>query len=140
LVDRNAVRKVVWSAGIVLATAEGRGTNEIKRHTNSSKSIVWRWQERYLDVDLDGLKHDKYRPSRVPPLPRGTSVLGDHEDGAGDSPNAIDWSCSALAEAVGISLSSLGRIWAKASLKPHLTRGFKVSNDPMFEEKATEIV
>ena len=25
-------------------------------------------------------------------------------------------------------------------MKPHLTRGFKVSNDPMFEEKVTEIV
>ena len=45
-----------------------------------------------------------------------------------------------MAEAVGISPSSVGRIWAEAGLKPHLTRGFKVSNDPMFEEKVTEIV
>ena len=35
-----------------------------------------------------------------------------------------------MAEAVGISPSSAGRIWAEAGLKPHLTRGFKVSNDP----------
>jgi hypothetical protein len=41
---------------------------------------------------------------------------------------------------VGISPSSVGRIWAEAGLKPHLTRGFKVSNDPMFEEKVTDIV
>jgi transposase len=41
---------------------------------------------------------------------------------------------------VGISPSSVGRIWAEAGLKPHLTRVFKVSNDPMFEEKVTEIV
>ena len=39
-----------------------------------------------------------------------------------------------MAEAVGISPSSVGRIWAEAGLKPHLTRGFKVSNDPMFED------
>ncbi len=45
-----------------------------------------------------------------------------------------------MAEAVGISPSSVGRIWAEAGLKPHLTRRFKVSNDPMFEEKVTEIV
>lgn len=45
-----------------------------------------------------------------------------------------------MAEAVGISPSSVGRIWAEAGLKPHLTRGFKVSNDPMFEEKVTDIV
>jgi len=36
---------------------------------------------------------------------------------------------------MGISPSSVGRIWAEAGLKPHLTKGFKVSNDPLFEEK-----
>ena len=45
-----------------------------------------------------------------------------------------------MAEAVGISPSSVGRIWAEAGLKPPVTRGFKVSNAPMFEEKVTEIV
>ena len=45
-----------------------------------------------------------------------------------------------MADAVGISPSSVGRIWAEAGLKPHVSRGFKVSNDPMFEEKVTEIV
>ena len=32
------------------------------------------------------------------------------------------------------------RIWAEAGLKPHLTAKFKVSNDPQFEEKLTDIV
>ena len=40
---------------------------------------------------------------------------------------------------MGISPSSVGRIWAEAGLKPHITKGFKVSNDPLFEEKVTEI-
>ena len=44
-----------------------------------------------------------------------------------------------MAEAVGISPSSVGRKRAE-TLKPHLTHGFKVSNDPMFEEKVTDIV
>jgi transposase len=45
-----------------------------------------------------------------------------------------------MAEAVGISPSSVGRIWVEAGLKPHQTRSFKVSNDPLFEEKVTDIV
>ena len=45
-----------------------------------------------------------------------------------------------MAEAMGISPSSVGRIWAESGLKPHLTKGFKVSNDPLFEEKVTDIV
>ncbi len=44
-----------------------------------------------------------------------------------------------MAEAVGISPSSVGRIWSEAGLKPHLTQEFKVSNDPMFEEKVADI-
>jgi hypothetical protein len=45
-----------------------------------------------------------------------------------------------MTEAVGISPSSVGRIWAEAGLNPHLTKSFKVSNDPMFEEKVADIV
>jgi len=45
-----------------------------------------------------------------------------------------------MAEAMGISPSSVGRIWAEAGLKPHVTKGFKISNDPLFEEKVTDIV
>lgn len=55
-------------------------------------------------------------------------------------PNATHWSRALMAEAMGISPSSVGRIWADAGLKPHLVKGFKVSNDLMFEAKVTDIV
>jgi hypothetical protein len=44
--DRNSASKHVWRANIVLATAEGLGTNAIMRLTSKSKPCVWRWQER----------------------------------------------------------------------------------------------
>lgn len=138
--DRNTSCKVVWRAGIVLATADGCGTNEIMRRSETSKPTVWRWQERYLDEGVDGLRRDKTRPSRVPPLPRETRLKVITKTVQETPPNATHWSRALMAEAVGISPSSVGRIWAEAGLKPHLTRGFKVSNDPMFEEKVTEIV
>ncbi|WP_420837214.1 helix-turn-helix domain-containing protein [Chachezhania antarctica] len=68
--NRNTPRKLVWRAGIVLATADGVGTVEIMRQTGMSKPTVWRWKERYLDEGVPGLKRDNTRPSRVPPLPR----------------------------------------------------------------------
>ena len=40
--DRNSTRKAVWRARIVLATADGCGTNEIMRRTGKSKPCVWR--------------------------------------------------------------------------------------------------
>lgn len=42
IADRNTARKLVWRAGIVLATADGYGTNEIMRRANKSKPTVWR--------------------------------------------------------------------------------------------------
>jgi hypothetical protein len=68
--SRNTPRKVVWRAETVLATADGCGTFEIMRRAETSKPTVWRWQERYLDEGVAGLRRDKTRPSRVPPLPR----------------------------------------------------------------------
>ncbi len=72
--DRNTPRKLVWRTEIVLATADGHGTFEIMRRANPSKPSVWRWQERYLDEGVDGVRRDKTRPSRVPPLPRETRL------------------------------------------------------------------
>lgn len=140
LTDRNTPRKVVWRAEIILATADGYGTNEIMRRAKTSKPTVWRWQTRYLDEGVAGLLRDKTRPSRVPPLPRETRLTVIAKTVQEAPPNATHWSRSMMAEAVGISPSSVGRIWAEAGLKPHVSRGFKVSNDPLFEEKVTEIV
>ena len=140
LTDRNTSRKVVWRAGIILATADRWGTNEIMRRAGTSKPTVWRWQARYLGEGVAGLRRDKTRPSRVPPLPRETHLKVIAKTVQESPPNATHWSRSLMAEAVGISPSSVGRIWAEAGIKPHLAKGFKVSNDPMFEEKVTEIV
>jgi hypothetical protein len=74
LTDRNMPRKVVWGARIVLTTADGCGANEIMRRADTSKPKVWRWQDRYSDEGVDGLKRDKTRPSRVPPQPRETRL------------------------------------------------------------------
>jgi hypothetical protein len=46
LTDRNTSQKVVWRAGIILATADRCGTSEIMRRAGTSKPTVWRWQAR----------------------------------------------------------------------------------------------
>jgi len=49
--NRNSPQKHVWRARIVLLTADGLGTAEIMRRTGKSKSVVWRWQERFESLD-----------------------------------------------------------------------------------------
>jgi transposase len=140
IADRNSTSKAVWRAEIVLATAAGLGTNAIMKRTGKSKPCVWRWQERYIEEGVEGLLRDKTRPGRKPPLSQ-TLVQKVLARTANTTPvDATHWSRARMAAEVGISPSAVGRIWAEAGLKPHLTNKFKVSNDPRFEEKVTDVV
>jgi transposase len=140
IADRNSKTKTVWRARIVLATADGHGTNAIMRLTGTSKPCVWRWQERYIAEGVEGLLRDKTRPPGRKPLPAAVKRKVLSKTASELPPNATHWSRSSMAAAMGISPSSVGRIWAEAGLKPHLVRRFKISNDPNFEEKVTDII
>jgi len=39
-----------------------------------------------------------------------------------------------------VSESTVGRIWRKFDLKPHLIDGFKLSTDPLFIEKVVDVI
>lgn len=122
--DRNSPVKIIWRARIVLATADGHGTNAIMRLTNKSKLCVWRWQERYVEEGVEGLERDKSRPSRVPPLDEAVKLAVLTKTASETPVDATHWSRTLMAGEMGISPSSIGRIWREAGLKPHLTRSF----------------
>ena len=92
-------------------SADGVGTNEIMRRTGKSKTCVWRWQERFMQAGYDGLLRDKTRPSRIPPLGSDIAervvVLTQTDPPA----EATHWTATMMAKAVGISASSVQRIW-----------------------------
>src|SRR5688500_12310022 len=138
--DRNSPQKHVWRARIILATADGLGTNAIMRRTGKSKPCVWRWQERFMREGVAGLLRDKTRPSRLPPLPEAV-IDRVVELTANEPPHeATHWTAAAMAEATGISISSVQRIWRAHRLRPHQVRIFKLSKDPRFVAKLRDIV
>jgi transposase len=140
IADRNSARKLAWRAEIVLATADGLGTAAIMRRTGKSKPCVWRWQERYMEEGVEGLKRDKTRPSRKPPLSAQTKLAVIKKTTTEKPAGATHWSAREMARAMGLSHRSIQRIWAEAGLKPHLARPFKLSNDPNFAAKVADII
>src|SRR6202044_4121405 len=54
--------------------------------------------------------------------------------------DATHWSRASMARRTGLSQSTVGRIWRKFDLKPHLIDGFKLSTDPLFVEKVVDVV
>ena len=62
--DRNRPQKHVGRARIVILSADGVGTNEIRRQTGTSKTCVWRWRARFMSEGIEGLLREKTRPGR----------------------------------------------------------------------------
>ena len=138
--DRNTPQKLVWRARIVLMAADQSGTMAIVRSVGKCKRTVQRWRERYVERGIEGLKRDATRPGRKPPLDAALIArvveMTLHET----PPGATHWSVRKMGRAVGLSHSSVQRIWRAHGLKPHLTKTFKLSNDKCFVEKVRDIV
>jgi transposase len=138
--DRNTPQKLVWRSRIVLLSAEQAGKMAIVRAVGKCKRTVDRWQERYLARGLAGLKRDATRRGRKAPLTAAVIErvveMTLHEK----PPAATHWSARIMAKAVGISHTSVQRIWRAHGLKPHLVKTFKLSNDQRFVEKVRDVV
>ena len=138
--DRNASQKHVWRANIVLLSADGVGTNEIMRQTGTSKTCVWRWQQRFMEEGVDGLLRDKTRPSRVPGHGPEVAERVVALTLADPPTETTHWTADLMARASGISASAVRRIWKAHGLQPHRCRQFKLSNDPNFVAKLRDVV
>ena len=121
-------------------SAEGLGTNAIMRETGKSKTCVWRWQERFAAEGVDGLLHDKTRPSRIAKL--ATSLAERVVALTMEAPPSEEthWTGAAMAKAASASVSSVQRIWRAHGLQPHRVRQFKLSKDPEFVDKLRDVV
>lgn len=138
--DRNTPQKHAARARVVLATDEGCGTVEVMARSGLSKPVVWRWQERFMKEGVEGLLRDKTRPPGKKPLPAET-VARVVALTLGEPPGeATHWSGRMMAAASGVSLRSVQRIWEAHGFEPHRIRTFKLSSDPKFAEKLTDVV
>jgi len=138
--DRNSPQKHVWRAQIVLLSADGCGTMELTRRAGTSKTSVWRWQNRFLAEGVPGLLRDKTRRSRIPALSADVQARVVAATQAAPVGKSTHWTSVAMAKHIGISVSSVQRIWRAHGLQPHKMRLFKLSKDSRFAEKVVDIV
>lgn len=137
---RKTAVRLAERARIVLMAGEGKQDLEIAAALSITPKKASRWRGRYLELGLKGLEKDAPRPGRTPAIDRemvAEVIRMTIEEKPGQ---ATHWSTRGLAAVLGISDSSVLRIWRAHGLKPHRIESFKLSRDPAFSEKLEAIV
>ncbi|MFE7868717.1 IS630 family transposase [Streptomyces bacillaris] len=114
---------------IVLRCAEGGTNRQAAADLGVDESTVERWRARFIAHRLDGL-HDEPRPGRPPSIRPGQ--IEDVIVATLQTSPGVDthWTRALMAQRTGLSKSTIGRIWKRFDLKPHLQDAFRLSADP----------
>jgi len=137
---RSTPVRIVQRSRIVLLAGDGLQNKQIAERMEVAPRMVALWRDRFLTLGVDGLLRDASRPGRTPSISTQTVTQVIEKTTQSKPANATHWSRSTMARVVGISESSVGRIWRSHGLKPHRVTSFKVSNDPLFADKLEAIV
>jgi transposase len=126
-------------ARMILRCAEGKTNTQVAAQTGVRKATVGKWRQRFVERRVDGLL-DEPRPGaprKVTDADVERALTMTLESTPKD---ATHWSTRSLAQASGLSRSTVGRIWRAFSLQPHRSETFKLSKDPLFIDKVRDIV
>jgi transposase len=133
-------QSVAARARIVLMAANGESNSAIARALSVSRPTVIMWRERFAHggpVALTEVKEGRGRKRSISAAKVKEIVVATTQT---TPPGETHWSCRSMAKAQGVSPATVQRIWDAHGLKPHRIRAFKLSNDPRFTEKLTDVV
>lgn len=126
-------------ARIVLRCAEGGPSCVVARQLMVTDGTVGKWRQRFIHHGLAGLLDEPRSgaPRRISDAQIEAVVVKTLESTPRDRTH---WSTRGMAQASGLSDTSVLRIWRAFGLQPHRTETCKLSNDPQLVEKVRDIV
>ncbi len=136
---RKTAQQLAQRSRVVLLSAEGHSNREVAWKVGIHETTVCKWRRRFLEKRLDGL-FDESRPGAPRKISDKTVeriVTMTLESTPSD---ATHWSTRDLAKRIGVSQSTVSRVWRAFNLQPHRVKTFRLSNDPLFVEKVRDIV
>ena len=132
-IDVRAARR----ARIVLLACEGLGDRDKARQLDIGRIQAARWRGRFAAGGVEAILADLPRSGRKPRIDAAEIVRVTTQT---KPEGATHWSTRKLAAQLGISDTTVLKVWQANGLKPHLVETFKVSRDPKFVEKLEDIV
>jgi len=136
---RTGSQGLAFRARIVLKADEGMSNLRISQSLETTRMTVAKWRDRFAADRLDGLL-DEARSGR--PRQIGDDKVEEIVERTLHSRprGATHWSRRVLAKALGVSPSTVNRVWRTFGLQPHRSETFALSNDPLFIEKVRDVV
>jgi len=136
---RKSAQAMAMRSRIVLCCAKGDTNRDVAQQLGVSQAMVGKWRRRFVEHRLDGLSDDP-RPG-VPRTITDDQVEAVIVKTLEEKPDdATHWSTRSMAAEVGMSQTTIRRIWHAFGLQPHRAESFKLSTDPLFVEKVRDIV
>lgn len=136
----NTPQSVAVRSNIVLAAADGLSNNQIAKDLGTTRTTVILWRDRYLVGGTAALTEVAPGRGRKPSI-LSNKVASIVKATIETAPKgATQWSCRTMAKAADVSPDTVHRIWRDHGLRPHRVETFKLSNDPQFIEKLTDVV
>jgi transposase len=133
-------QQVAVRCRIVLATATGASDVSVSKRLAVNRNTVILWRKRFAAEGLDGLWDIAAGRGRKP-IYSIDKIAAIVEATLQTKPSGMTyWSCRTMAESQGVSKSTVNNIWRAHKLQPHRTKTFKLSRDPKFLEKMTDVV
>jgi len=133
-------QQVALRSRIVLAAASGQSDSAIANDLAINRKTVMLWRARFAEQGLTSLWEIAPGRGRKPTYD-GTKIKAIVDTTLQTKPKGMThWSCRLMAARQGVSKSTVSNIWRSHNLKPHRVKRFKLSRDPHFLEKLTDVV
>lgn len=137
---RSEAAGVVRRAQVVLWTDDERTASEIAELLHLSAEAVSRIRRRFLESGVAGLA-DRPRSGRKDHvLPAATIERIVQLALSPPPPGRMRWTTRLLGKEVGLTSGVVSNVLRRNDLKPHRVRTYKVSRDPEFAAKVSDIV
>jgi transposase len=126
-------------ARIVLLSAGGLSAEAIAAQLDVVPLTVYKWRGRYSKHGIAGLS-DLPRPGQPRKMtPEKAKQILDWTIHRVPR-EATHWSLALMAKYAGVTRWQVEQVWKAADLRPHRIKSYKISNDPRFSEKVTDVV
>jgi len=133
-------QKLAFRMRVVLGAAEGTSNNELAQRFETTRTTILKWRGRFAEAGLEGILTDapgRGRKKEITPEKEAAIVEATLQT---KPAQATHWSTRSMAEAQGVSDTTVLRIWHAHRLQPHRVEKFKASKDPRFAAKVRDIV